>query len=652
MEKSELVKNVLTGAAPFISAITETFLKPKLKDVSEKLQLTKNNIGHIFENKFNEYLTRSYEKYSIMNTIVFHNQQKLLKDLYVPLTVVNSQKEQFTIDNYNSNFLPVYQRVLITDTAGMGKSTLMKKIFLSIIDESIGIPLLIELRRISRQKDIIDEIMEQFNSISKDVDKNFILHLIQRGDFIFLFDGYDEIPEEERKFTTKQIQTFVNKAGNNQFILTSRPENALSSFGDFKEFKVRPLQKLEAFELLKKYDNSDGISKKLIAKLNQQTYKNIDEFLTNPLLVSLLYAAFEHKQTIPIKKHIFYRQVYDALFESHDLTKGDSFARDKFSKLDIDEFHRVLRHIGYNCLIKGKIEFTKDEILILIKEAKQYTNGINFKESDLFKDLINTVPLFTIDGIYYKWSHKSLQEYFAANFIFVDSKEKQKEILLKLYHHKNSEKFLNVLDLYYSIDYKSFSEVIIYQLLSDFFDYLKNSYKGIKSEAKKERQLITFGYDFVLIKSNFSPDDIKGSKVVWTKMRESIDKELDKWTLTIKPVPNEEHLDFIKVPVRTNIKAQLLAFLQRKKEKFVMLYNPKIDKTPVKLNIDAEKAYLVNDDKDSILNSKNNFKITNNLILHYNGRHFLTINEKEAQKYLKLIKESIDTKTLDKLLDF
>lgn len=652
MEKSELVKTVLTGAAPFISAITETFLKPKLKEVSEKMQLTKNNVTHIFENKFNEYLTRSYEKYSIMNTIVFHNQQKLLKDLYVPLTVINSQKEQFTIDKYSSKFLPVYQRILITDTAGMGKSTLMKKIFLSIIDESIGIPVLIELRRISRQKDIIEEIMEQFNSISKDIDKNFILHLIQRGDFIFLLDGYDEIPEEERKFTTKQIQTFVNKAGNNKFILTSRPEHALTSFGDFKEFKVKPLQKLEAFKLLEKYDNSDGISKKLIAKLNHSSYKNIDEFLTNPLLVSLLFAAFEHKQTIPIKKHIFYRQVYDALFESHDLTKGDSFARDKFSKLDIDEFHRVLRHIGYNCLIKGKIEFTKDEILILIREAKQYTNGISFKESDFLKDIINTVPLFTIDGIYYKWSHKSLQEYFAANFIFVDSKEMQKEILLKLYHHKNSEKFLNVLDLYYSIDYKSFSEVIIFQLLSDFFRHLKNSYKGIKNEAKKERQLITFGYDFVLIKSNLTHDDVKGANEVWTKMVECIGRELDNWTLTIKLGPNEEHLDNIKVPVRKNIKAQLLAFLQIKKEKFVMLYKPKIDDTPLKLAIDTQKAYLITDDKNSILNTKENFKITNNLILNYNGRRFLTINEKEALKYLKSIKASIDAKTLDKLLDF
>ncbi|MES2690793.1 MAG: NACHT domain-containing protein, partial [Bacteroidota bacterium] len=458
MEKSELAKNILMTATPLVSAITEIFVKPKLADIAKGLKLKVNKIESIFEDKFNEYLTRSYEKYSIMNTIVFHNQQRLLKDLYIPLTLENTDQEQFTIDRFDKNFLPVYERILITDTAGMGKSTLLKKIFLSVIDEAVGIPILVELRRISKSKDIIQEIMDQINSISKDLDKDFILRLIQQGNFVFLFDGYDEIPTENRVEATEQIQKFINKAGKNLFILTSRPESALSAFGDFKGFSVKPLAKNQAFDLLRRYDGNGNLSKELIKKLQGKTYNNIDEFITNPLLVSLLFAAFEHKHTIPIKKHIFYRQVYDALFESHDLTKGDSFAREKFCKLDVDEFHRVLRHIGYNCLIKGKIEFTKDEILDLIKDAKTYVSGISFKESDLLKDLISTVPLFTIDGIYYKWSHKSLQEYFAAQFIFLDSKEKQRDILLKIYKHENAIKFINVLDLYYSIDYRSFSE--------------------------------------------------------------------------------------------------------------------------------------------------------------------------------------------------
>ena len=151
------------------------------------------------------------------------------------------------------------------------------------------------------------------------------------------------------------------------------------------------------------------------SKIEETEMKSISEFLTNPLLVSLLFTAFQHKQTIPFKKHIFYRQVYDANFESHDLTKGDSYTHDKYTKLEIDDFHRVLRHLGFSCLKQNqKIEFTKDEILSLIHNARVFCVDLDFSESDFLKDLLSTVPLFSKDGIYYRWAHKSLQDYFAA----------------------------------------------------------------------------------------------------------------------------------------------------------------------------------------------------------------------------------------------
>ena len=69
----------------------------------------------------------------------------------------------------------------------------------------------------------------------------------------------------------------------------------------------------------------------------------VGEFLANPLLVSLLFKAFEYKQQVPFKKHVFYRQVYDALYHHHDLTKEPGFERKKHSGLDLEDFHRVLR---------------------------------------------------------------------------------------------------------------------------------------------------------------------------------------------------------------------------------------------------------------------------------------------------------------------
>ena len=100
--------------------------------------------------------------------------------------------------------------------------------FLDVIDSKCGIPIYVELRRLDYEHDLVCEIVQQLNSLSKEVDRKLILKLFQTGDFVFFFDGYDEIPLKELPFVTRDIQDFVEKAGeHNYYILTSRPDNAL-----------------------------------------------------------------------------------------------------------------------------------------------------------------------------------------------------------------------------------------------------------------------------------------------------------------------------------------------------------------------------------------------------------------------------------------
>lgn len=269
------------------------------------------------------------------------------------------------------------------------------------------------------------------------------------GEFIFFFDGYDEISSSNKAFVTKNIQDFVAKAPNNKYILTSRPEEELACFGEFQEFRIRELKKVESYDLLRKYDISGKTSRLLISKLKTGNYSMINEFLKNPLLVSLLFAVFDFKQTIPLKKHIFYRQVFDAYFDSHDLSKGDSYVHEKKSNLDLDDFDKVMRKIGYECLRKQKIEFEKDELLKIIDSAKSGFSNLKFASTSLLSDLLKAVPLFCQDGMYYKWVHKSLQEYFVAEFIYKDSKNNQDAILTALYKSKKIDLYINLLDLYF-----------------------------------------------------------------------------------------------------------------------------------------------------------------------------------------------------------
>lgn len=644
------IKDLLTLASPLIKALVDTFVNPKLVSFREKFKVEDDFNYLPAENHFTEYFHRTFKKISIVNTLVFNNSQRFLNEIFVPLTIKSTSQEliKVKVDGFPTNISNNYGNILITDTAGMGKSTLMKTIFIDIIKNNIGIPIFIELRRLSREKNLIMEIHEQLNSIEKNIDLNLLLELLSEGGFIIILDGYDEIALSERNEVTKDLQEFISRASSNRFFMTSRPEKVLSSFGNFHEFKIEPLSKKEAFELLRKYDNQGQVSSLLIKKLQEKELDNINEFLTNPLLVSLLFTAFEHKQAIPFKKYLFYRQVYDANFESHDLTKGDSFIHGKYSKLAIDDFHRVLRHIGFECFKIQKIEFTKDELLKLIKESKTFCVGLNFNESDFMVDLLRTVPIFTQDGNYYKWSHKSLQEYFAAQFIYLDSKGKQDLILLKLYNHENLENFINVLDLYYDMDYRTFRNVILFELLKLYDRHQKFSYVffnvGIKEIELIRRKELMFLNDISLFLAKFdggSPkfNDLK-YKTIMAKLKSDGNKDS---ILGFSGILYNHKLNSVYVICGHSPRIGILSLLLRKKNPTVKPTNRKGGYDKIILDYEFEKEFepiKLTDNKLNKFNSSINFKLINEMleISLING---VTISHENALNELKEIRKNI-----------
>lgn len=562
-------KDIASISAPFVKAIIDEFITPNIKRLVKKKGVSIQMTEHAFENQFEHYLIESYDKYSTPNILVLGNQKRQLKDIYVPLEVINNadKTEKHIIDSFESDFIPHHKKIIIIDTAGMGKSTLSKRLFLAAVEQKAGVPVLLELRRLSKNTTIISEIFRQLSMINQKADEEFVLELISKGGFIFIFDGFDEIEHEDRKDVVANIRDFIDKSRKNYFLLTSRPEDALASFGDFVKFKIRFLQKEEAYLLLRNYDSSGEISTLLIKKLREKENENIDEFLKNPLLVSLLFAAFEHKHTIPLKKHLFYRQVYDAFFERHDLTKGESYTRTKFSKLEIDDFHRILRFIGFRSMSLDKVEFSKDDLVTVIKEAKDFCIDLKFTPSEFLKDILTKVPLFVQDGLYIKWAHKSIQEYFAASFIFTDSKLKQGKILSTLTRSKGY-RYMNTLDIYYSIDPFSFRRYVTKTFLKDYLaslEQLRLSWPNI--EPVPAAVMMTSKYVLVRIES----DKIFSEMEIWRE--KSGDDDLYGSLSVFHESPNK--YNYLKLLAGHKSNSAILSLLASKKLNFAKYYKLK-----------------------------------------------------------------------------
>jgi hypothetical protein len=624
-----LIKDIIL---PKINMVFKSYNRPKVKP------------EYIYQ-KFSDYLTQRYEKYLLLDTLVFPNKQTLLKKLYEPLTLIcrTSQDKsiEIKIDDYPRELLEEYYRIIIEDTAGMGKSTIIKKLFLSIIDDSAGIPILIELRKINNTNDIFFELHSQISPIGDKIDDDILLDLIRDGQFIFMFDGFDEIPLSNRDYVIKELHKFIEKANNNYFIITSRPEDSLASFGDFQKFNVKPLCEAAAFNLIKKYDfySYKSIANELINILRDQQNSSIKEFMANPFLVSLLYKSFEYKKDIPIKKSQFYSQIYDALFETHDLSKEGYLKREKHSNLHIDDFERVLRYLGYFTAIENKVEYDKNYIISLIDKLKKHFSDLTFKASDYLKDLIETVPLFRKDGPYYKWSHKSLQDYFAAKFIWIDAKDNQIKILEKIYNDIDNERFYNLLDIYYELDIKSFNFTILNWLLTDFKKYADDNYReyiSIPEELVKQRIEYTFNKTITIVISkeiDYKYFTSNGDQKEANEIGDYYDKKVfHKYHSIYYYYPdNQRYIIMVYFNTIKN-RSTIIRLLETKKSEIIKDKQNKRNISELKI-LQEDNSYLIDFDPGNILNESEIYEYVNKLLI--SNAHVIDY-EKGLNKFIQI----------------
>ncbi|AGB81679.1 hypothetical protein D781_1370 [Serratia sp. FGI94] len=488
------LENAIELAKPWAIKLFEERILPFIVNKGSDIYKKEKDVLKLKDN-MSDYLAKTRAQCSIINSLAFPNILKKVNDIYVPLTLstLDSREEHEYTVRRGDSFLTPFKNILIIDNAGMGKSTLIKKIVIDSIDYSEYIPIYIELRTLTNTP-----ITEQINKLIGFNNLNDSSAL-KRIPFIYFFDGIDEIPFDIKNDLIKKIKTFSDDMEHSKIIITSRPDQSLLELHSFNRFKIKPLDIEQSYNLIRLYDaNSSKIggslvlSSKLISEIKIMREKNnttILEFLTTPLYVSLLFCSYKYKPTIPRRKDLFYSQVFEALFETHDLSKETGYVRRKASGLDITDFSIILRRLAFWCLKNnGRLEFSRAELENVLKDITDKLKGVSVKPILFINDLIYSVPLFIKEGALYRWSHKSLMEYFCAEFICIEVKDKRDKLLLKLYESNSVVKFKNIIELCSDIDYASFRKSILHKCLIDYFEHFKKIRK-ISSLNKCDKEI-------------------------------------------------------------------------------------------------------------------------------------------------------------------
>jgi predicted kinase len=459
MEQPTVSKLATEALKPF-SGLIDALLSAKLKRIrtwAERRELDSRLASRVVDTLLNTYLKRLLRRISGVTTIAFPQQLLPLTAIYEPLTL----NEEFSGDQSDSfefsiAVLDSGRNCVIVDSAGMGKSTFVKHLVLEILNLTTKIPIFLELRRISESETILGKLCSEIDETKSDVDERLLTKLLEDGNFVIILDGYDELPENLRPSIGEEITRLAVLSSENSLVLTSRPEVNLPEIPDSTLYHINQLNRYQAESLLRRYDAiaSLDVGEKLINQLDSVN----QQFLQTPLLIVLLYRTYGFNQSIATRVSSFYDEVFNALYKGHDLTKA-GFARPKLSKLDTEDFRRLLRAFAFLLAARQQeVIVGKSAASTIVSEAIKLCGVQPTTPSAFFDDLLLAVPLIVNDGIEFRFIHRSLGEFFAAEFLAYQAKG---DLISRIRDGRLNNSFINCFQYLSDINPNVFRRLIV-----------------------------------------------------------------------------------------------------------------------------------------------------------------------------------------------
>lgn len=394
------------------------------------------DLQQIAQNRLLEYQTIEFRKNYFTKTLLHRTEPVRLLDFYQPLYIskqlaTNSIKKSKKISTSKiSNLFEKTKYITLIGSAGSGKSTIVKYLFINSVETEFKIPIKIELRYLNDYKSGIKDYI--FNEIFLFQKLGFTQQIIERllnsDSFVFFFDGYDEINSSIKETVTRDIDNFISRFPENYYLITSRPYTNIDALPLFSNFEVCDLDDKEISTFVQKQvsvesELADKINK-AISNIDNGSYK---QFLSNPLLLSMFILTFQSYSEVPQKKSDFYGQVFDTLYSLHDSVSKLSYVREKLSGLSKESYEDVLSLFSCISYFDGKFLFNLEYLENILNTIKS-TKKIPFENNKLIEDLQVAIGILNREGLDYTFPHRSLQEYFSAKYISSLS-EKNKTVM-------------------------------------------------------------------------------------------------------------------------------------------------------------------------------------------------------------------------------
>ena len=370
---------------------------------------------------FTNYLEKSHTKYSTIKTLLYKDEPRKLYDFFVVPNLRKGSKIALAQSSTSVRDFAQSKFIIIQGSGGIGKSILMKHLFLSELGTPNLIPVFFELKDINKQDsdyNLVDAIFEGMNILVKQTSKTAIEYALERGLFMILLDGLDEIDGDKSKVFTEKLNDFCDTYPDNNVIMSSRPIGDFISFEKFAVLDTMPMDKTQAISLINKLKYHESSKQRFITALDDELFEKHEEFASNPLLLTMMLLTYDEVAGIPETPHLFYEVAFDTLLTRHDSTK-EGYTRKIESGLRSDLFKKVFASFCCITYYNNTISFSEGDLIEIFNKVKMDVakDGIHFDTEKYIRDLTNVVCMLHKEGFTYNFTHRSFQEYFTAVYL-------------------------------------------------------------------------------------------------------------------------------------------------------------------------------------------------------------------------------------------
>jgi NACHT domain len=410
MAKFDVNVNEIAGHAA--ADLVESFFQHVGSATKDQIAKYKIRFGR----GFSKYLTHTLTRYSQFKTLLNRYEPLVLEDHYVPARIRlrnQTKRDEDFFEEINER-----RRIVIEGTAGLGKTLFLRHLFAHTVRyHHKFIPVLFELRNLHLKPgaSLLSRLTKQISDHIPAFEEEHLVFGLQRGKFAIFLDALDEIAFAERSRYGSEILDLSYRYVDVPLIISSRPDKFYAAWETFTVGELLPMTRSQTKLMLEKLKFEPIAKATFLQALTDDFFKRYADFLSIPLLGTLMMLTYEEFSGVPDKVHVFYEQAFQTLFQRHDSLKG-AFSRKIESGLDLEQFRRVLSAFCFVSYLSEQFSLLEYEALQNIRTAAELAD-VELDAEMYLTDLLVTVCILQRDGQHITFVHRSFQEYFTALFV-------------------------------------------------------------------------------------------------------------------------------------------------------------------------------------------------------------------------------------------